>query len=93
MNEDMNKGMRSVCLTVFAFAMLYGITKIVKTDLGLYTITDNLLLIILLTLVTWIFFSNVFDAIDGAVRFIRQHIIKKPSEDWRGGKLAPSYEE
>jgi hypothetical protein len=82
MNDQMNKGFRSISITIFAAALLYKLLAIASSGMEGYTKTDLLLFLILTILITWMFLSNVFDAIDGVMGFIRQHIVKKPH--WTG---------
>jgi len=77
MHKDMNKGMRSIFLTIYSlFAIALIAYNLDGLALGI-TRTDGLILIGVFSLLVWIAMSNMFDAFDGVKNCIDHHILHK----------------
>ena len=80
MHKDMNRGMRSIFLTIFSGFYLLSLAKTVfmnEIQIAAWTTTEVLLCAIVIIMTAWIFFSNMFDAFDGVGNFINKHILHK----------------
>jgi hypothetical protein len=80
MHSDMNKSMKSIFLTIFSGFCLLSLAKIVimnEVQIATWTTTEILLYAIVLIMVAWILFSNMFDAFDGVGKCINHHILHK----------------
>ena len=76
MHEDMNKGMRSIFLSLYSLVAIVLIAYNLDLSLG-WTRTDAILLIGVYSFLVWIALSNMFDAMDGVKNCIDHHVLHK----------------